>query len=384
MGVAAELRLGRGRPENSTAGTEPGRYGETESGLEWQQNAADGRKMLPVDRLHRPLRSLRISVTDRCNLRCRYCMPDPGYVWVPRAEILRFGEIATLARVFVELGVRKLHLTGGEPLLRQDLAVLVRMLASVPRVRDLALTTNGVLLAEQAAELRRAGLRRATVSLDTLRPERFRVLTRCDRLGCILRGIDAARAAGLSPLKLNAVILRGFNDDELVDLLEFGRTAGAEVRFIEYMDVGGATTWSTDQLVARDEILRRLTEHYGPLTPVPEDTQASAARYLLPGGTVFGIISAMTAPFCSSCARSRLTADGWWYGCLYAQNGVDLGTALRSGAARQELATLLVAAWQQRSDRGAAARQDVAVRGPLLPRELLRADLHLEMHTRGG
>jgi cyclic pyranopterin phosphate synthase len=337
-----------------------------------------------VDRLNRALRSLRISVTDRCNLRCRYCMPDPGYVWVPRAQILHLEEIAALARVFVGLGVQKLHLTGGEPLLRQDLDLLVRMLVSLPGVRDLVLTTNGLLLAEQAHALRAAGLRRVTVSLDTLRPARFRTLTRRDELPHVLAGVEAARQAGLSPLKLNAVILRGFNDDELVDLLAYGRTAGAEVRFIEYLDVGGATQWSWPQVVSREEILLRLSAHYGPITRAAHIASASAQRFLLPDGTSFGIIPATTAPFCPWCERGRLTADGWWYGCLYARDGIDLGSALRSGVKPPELAALLAATWRQRNDRGAEARRQVEARGPVLPRKHLQADLHLEMHTRGG
>lgn len=340
--------------------------------------------MSPVDRLNRPLSSLRISVTDRCNLRCRYCRPDPSFVWVPREGILRLEEIVTLARVFVGLGVRKLHLTGGEPLLRRDLDVLVRLLAEVAGVGDLCLTTNGVLLSEQAGELRRAGLQRATVSLDTLQTDRFRSLTGCDQLGNVLRGIERGRAAGLSPLKLNAVIMRGFNDDELVELLEFGRAAGAEVRFIEYMDVGGATRWSQDQVVPRDEILQRLAKHYGPITAIRDDPRGSARRYLLPGGAAFGIISSVTAPFCGSCERGRLTADGLWYGCLYAQKGLDLGSALRSGAGLQELSELVSTAWQRRTERGAEMRRQVEGRGPLVPRERLQADPHLAMHRRGG
>jgi cyclic pyranopterin phosphate synthase len=303
---------------------------------------------------------------------------------VPRKEILRLEEIVALARVFVGLGVRKLHLTGGEPLLRRDLYVLVRSLAEVPDVHDLVLTTNGILLAEHASELRQAGLQRATISLDTLRPDRFQALTGSDQLGNVLRGIDKARTTGLSPLKLNAVIMRGFNDDELVDLLEFGRVAGAEVRFIEYMDVGGATGWSQDQVVPRDEILRRLAEHFGPIVAIPEDARGSARRYLLPGGEAFGIIPSVTAPFCSSCARGRLTADGWWYGCLYTQEGLNLGSALRSGAGPEELSELLAAAWRRRSERGAEVRRQVEARGPSVPRERLRSDPHLEMHVRGG
>src|SRR6267143_235500 len=198
-----------------------------------------------ADQLGRPLRSLRVSVTDRCNLRCNYCMPQEEYVWLPREELLTFEEIARLVAVFTSLGVEDVRLTGGDPLLRRDLGSLVRLLAANPRIRDLAMTTNGVLFAENAEELRAAGLHRVTLSLDTLRPERFLALTGRDMHAQVLAGIAAARQAGFGKLKLDTVVLRGFNDDELADLIEFGRLAEAEVRFIEYMDVGGADRKST-------------------------------------------------------------------------------------------------------------------------------------------
>src|SRR5881628_2593336 len=205
------------------------------------------------DVLARPLASLRLSVTDRCNLRCRYCMPEDDYVWLPRASILTFEETERLVGVFAGLGVHKVRLTGGEPLLRHDLATLVGMLARREDVSDLAMTTNGLLLAQQAAPLRAAGLRRVTVSLDTLRPERMLAFAKSPRHADVLAGIAAARAAGFGSLKLNTVVIRGFNDDELADLIEFARARDAEVRFIEYMDVGGATRWSMDQVVSRSE-----------------------------------------------------------------------------------------------------------------------------------
>src|SRR5438552_10138797 len=212
----------------------------------------------PRDTLARPLASLRLSVTDRCNLRCRYCMPEDEYVWLPRASILTFEELDRVVRVFSRLGVRKVRLTGGEPLLRHDLPALVRMIARVPEIEDLALTTNGLLLAKQAAALRAAGLRRVTVSLDTLRPERMLAFAKSARHADVLAGIRAARAAGFATLKLNTVVIRGFNDDELADLIEFARSRDAEVRFIEYMDVGGATRWTMDQVVSQREILEVL------------------------------------------------------------------------------------------------------------------------------
>jgi cyclic pyranopterin phosphate synthase len=310
-------------------------------------------------------------------------MPEPEYVWLPREDILHFEEIETLVDVFTRLGVDKVRLTGGEPLLRRDLPALVRRLAGRAAIRDLAMTTNGVLLAPQAAALRDAGLHRLTVSLDTLRPDRFRDLTRNDELDRVLDGI--ATAAPLFPgLKLDTVVIGGVNDDELVDLIEFGRQHGAEVRFIEYMDVGGATHWSIQRVVSRREILQRLEARYGAIAPVVEASSAPADRYTLPDGTVFGVISSTTEPFCHSCDRSRLTADGLWYLCLYAAHGTDLRRPLRAGATSEQMAQLLRATWEVRSDRGAEERLASRDRTPLIPVDRLRRDPHLEMHTRGG
>src|SRR5271170_586531 len=217
----------------------------------------------PADQLGRPLRSLRVSVTDRCNLRCNYCMPEQDYIWLPREELLTFEEIARLVELFTSLGVEDVRLTGGEPLLRRDLPKLVQMLAANPRIRDLALTTNGVLFAEQAEDLRAAGLHRVTLSLDTLRPERFLGLTGRDSHAQVLAGIAAARQAGFTGTKIDTVVINGVNDDELADLIEFGRRADAEVRFIEYMDVGGATEWSLDKVFTRAEMLAQLGRRYG-------------------------------------------------------------------------------------------------------------------------
>ena len=336
-----------------------------------------------LDAHHRPLRNLRLSVTDRCNLRCSYCMPEPDYVWLPREDILQFEEIETLVDVFTGLGVDKVRLTGGEPLLRRDLPTLVQRLAARPAIRDLAMTTNGVLLAANARALRDAGLHRLTVSLDTLRPDRFRSLTRFDELDRVLAGISAA--APLFPgLKLDTVVIRSVNDDELVDLIEFGRQHDAEVRFIEYMDVGGATHWSLSRVVSRREILQRLEAHYGPIAPVDEQSSAPADRYALADGTIFGIISSTTEPFCHSCDRSRLTADGLWYLCLYGAHGTDLRRPLRAGATGEQVAQLIRATWEVRSDRGAEERLASRDRAPLIPVDRLRRDPHLEMHTRGG
>ncbi len=340
-----------------------------------------------TDTFGRPLRNLRVSVTDRCNLRCQYCMPEEEYVWLPRQDLLTFEEIRELVALFTELGVDKVRLTGGEPLLRRDLPLLVGMLARTGGIEDLAITTNGVLLGEQAQALRDAGLHRVTVSLDSLRPDRFRALTRRDALDRVLAGIDAARRAGFSGLKLDCVVIRGTNDDELVDLVEYGKEIGAEVRFIEYMDVGGATQWSLDRVVSRAEILERLSRHYGPIEPVPELTSAPADRFTLPDGTVFGIIASTTTPFCSTCDRSRLTADGTWFLCLYAQRGIDLRTPLRTGASRQTMQALVTSTWTRRRDRGAEERkalETLGVRGVLVQIDGLKQDPRLEMHTRGG
>ena len=336
-----------------------------------------------LDTFQRPLRNLRLSVTDRCNLRCSYCMPEKDYVWLPREDILHFEEIERLVDVFLDLGVDKVRLTGGEPLLRRDLPDLVARLAPRPRIRDLALTTNGVLLAAQAQALSAAGLHRLTVSLDTLHPHRFRDLTRADDLERVLEGIAAA--APLFPgLKIDTVVIRGTNDDELVDLIEYGRRYGAEVRFIEYMDVGGATHWEMTRVVSRAEMLAALASHYGPVEPIREVSSAPADRYRLPDGTVFGIISSTTEPFCAECDRSRLTADGMWYLCLYATAGIDLRQPLRTGASAAEMAALIRSSWEERRDRGAEDRLATRDRSPLVPLDSLRRDPHLEMHTRGG
>src|SRR3984893_14189803 len=316
------------------------------------------------DLLGRPLESLRLSVTDRCNLRCLYCMPEEDYVWLPRQELLSFEELVRLAGIFTELGVTRLRLTGGEPLLRHDVDRLVAMLAQNPHIRDLALTTNGVLFADQAEDLKRAGLGRVTISLDTLQRERFRLMTRRDEHQRVLSAFDAARRAGFTSTKLDAVIMRGENDDELADLIEFGRRNDAEIRFIEYMDVLGATKWSMAKVVSRDEMLQRLEQHYGKITPAGEASSAPATRFLLPDGTVFGIIASTTAPFCRTCDRSRITADGMWYRCLYATNGTDLRKLLRGGAnakasrgaADAEIANVIAEGWHGREDRGAEER----------------------------
>jgi len=340
--------------------------------------------MAARDRFDRPLRSLRISVTDRCNLRCQYCMPEEEYVWLPRGDILTFEEIGTLVDAFTDAGADRVRLTGGEPLLRKNLSQLIQRLADKPAIRDLALTTNGMLLADQAAGLRDAGLHRLTVSLDTLRADRFRELTRFDGVTAVQHGLDAARKAGFTDLKIDTVVIRGLNDDELLDLLAYGRQAGAEVRFIEYMDVGGATRWSVRDVLSRAEMLRRIGDALGPVTAIDEQSSAPADRFRLPDGQTFGIISSTTEPFCRSCDRSRLTADGLWYRCLHAREGPDLRGPLRAGMSPAEISTLIEGIWAARSDRGAEVRLATGDRQPFIPIETLQKEPHLEMHTRGG
>ena len=341
-------------------------------------------RMEVLDRLGRPLTSLRLSVTDRCNLRCQYCMPEQNYVWLPRADILTFEEIDTLVNVFTGVGVDKVRITGGEPLLRKNLPDLIALLARKTALADLALTTNGMLLADQLEALRAAGLPRLTVSLDTLQADRFKALTRFDSLDVVLRGLELAASAGFDSVKVDTVVIRAVNDDELVPILELGQRLGAEVRFIEYMDVGGATRWSMQDVVSRQEILRRLSAHFGPISSVDEDSAAPADRFTLTDGTVFGVISSTTEPFCRQCDRSRLTADGLWYRCLYARAGTDLRGPLRSGVGAEGLQELIAAMWHGRDDRGAEERLATEDRSMLIPVETLLDEPHLEMHTRGG
>ena len=330
------------------------------------------------------MRSLRISVTDRCNLRCQYCMPEPEYVWLPRENILSFEEIGAVTDAFTDEGVNRVRITGGEPLLRRDLPVLIGSLASRPAIEDLALTTNGTLLRSAAASLKAAGLHRLTVSLDTLQRERFRALSGSSDFDAVIAGIHAAVDAGFAALKIDTVVIRGVNEDELVDLVTFGRTVNAEVRFIEYMDVGGATRWSPAAVVPRAEILEVLGRHFGGVLPIHGRNSAPAERFLLPDGTTFGIIASTTAPFCSDCDRARLTADGIWLLCLYATAGTDLRRPLRAGATREELRQLIHMVWSLRADRGAEERLGMDRQTTLIPVRALKKDAHLEMHTRGG
>ena len=318
--------------------------------------------MEPLDTLGRPLRALRMSVTDRCNFRCTYCMPrevfGPDHPFLPREALLSFEELTRLARIFTGLGVSKIRLTGGEPLLRRELPSLVRMLDGVPGLEDLALTTNGALLPEAAAPLRSAGLKRITVSLDTLRPDRFRALSDTPvPLSQVLAGIEAARTAGFGSLKLNCVLQRGVNDDEILDLAAFAREGGHLLRFIEFMDVGTTNGWRMDSVVTASEVHRVLHAAW-PLEPVegPIGAVARTWRYRDGRGEV-GLIASVTAPFCQGCDRARLSAEGRLYTCLFASEGLDLRSFLRNGHGDADLAALLGSRWTRRDDRYSERRR---------------------------
>jgi cyclic pyranopterin phosphate synthase len=304
------------------------------------------------DRLDRVVKDLRISVTDRCNLRCTYCMPYDEYVWIDRSEILTYEEVARLARIFVELGVEKVRLTGGEPLARKDLEILVSELSRLPGLSDLCLTTNGSFLAEKAAGLKAAGLGRINVSIDTLDPEKFKRITRRGDLARVLEGLFAARSCGFSPIKINAVIERGVNDDEILGLVEFSRNNGFAIRFIEYMDVGNANNWGSGRVVSKEEILRTIRTRF-PLQEVGrEDGSAPSVDYrFLDGIGDIGVIASVTEPFCSSCTRARLTADGKLVTCLFSDVGYDLKALIRNNASDQEVSEAIRAVWTKRTDR---------------------------------
>jgi len=299
-----------------------------------------------VDGFGRVHRDLRISVTDRCNFRCTYCMPEDGLAWLPRSEVLTFEEIERVTRLLVErFGIDSVRLTGGEPTLRAHLPVLVAKLAAL-RVDghpvDLAMTTNASKLAQQAASLRQAGLRRINISLDTLRPERFIELTRRDELDRVIDGIDAAIAAGFESVKVNAVVMVGTNDDEIVDLAEFGRERGVEMRFIEFMPLDAEGGWKRRRVMSRDEIVSVIDEVH-PLEPLDRGSApAERFRYLDGRGHV-GVIASVTEPFCESCDRIRLSAEGGLRNCLFALDEHDLRAGLRSGATDDELAAVVTA-----------------------------------------
>ena len=305
-----------------------------------------------VDAHNRPIKDLRISVTDRCNFRCTYCMPMDEYEWIDKKEILTFEEITRLATLFIELGVEKIRLTGGEPLVRQNLDQLVAKLSDIAGLQDLCLTTNAALLTDQIDALKRAGLKRVNISIDSLDPERFKRMTKRGDLGKVLDGTFAAKAAGLAPIKLNAVVERGVNDEDIIPLVEFSREHGFAMRFIEYMDVGNSNNWTSAKLVSKKEIIDRIHARY-PLREVGRDQgSAPSVDYeFVDGKGDIGVIASVTEPFCSSCTRIRLTADGKIVTCLFSQLGHDVKTLLRGGATDDEVRSFLSSIWQNRTDR---------------------------------
>jgi cyclic pyranopterin phosphate synthase len=329
------------------------------------------------DRLRRPLRDLRISVIDRCNFRCPYCMPrsryGPGHRFLPASDQLTAAEIIRLGRMFASLGVVKIRLTGGEPLLRRDLLDIVAGLSRLD-LEDLALTTNGALLARHARALREAGLQRVTVSLDSLDPAVFAAMSDTSvQLETVLAGIDAALDAGLAPVKLNCVLQRGRNETAIVPLVDFARSRGLQLRFIEYMDVGTANGWRRDEVVSAEEILATVGRVH-PLAAADREPGAVARRYrFADGGGELGIIASVTEPFCGDCSRARLGSDGKLYTCLFATAGLDLREPLRRGADDEELSTLVTRRWQGRDDRYSELR--AGLRAPLE---------HIEMSYIGG
>ena len=304
------------------------------------------------DTYDRPVKDLRISVTDRCNFRCTYCMPLDEYEWLEKSEVLSFEEITRLAGLFVQIGVEKIRLTGGEPLARRDLHKLVAKLSALDPTPDLCLTTNGSFLAEKVAALKEAGLRRINVSIDSLKPDRFRQITKRGDLGKVLEGLFAAKSQGLQPIKINAVIERGVNDDEILDLVAFSREHGFAIRFIEYMDVGNANEWQSEKMVSKKEILEIINAQF-PLRKVGrEKGSAPAVDYqFLDGSGDIGVIASVTEPFCGTCTRARITADGRFVTCLFSNQGYNLKKLMRSGASDAELLEVISAIWLKRKDR---------------------------------
>ncbi len=330
---------------------------------------------LPLrDVLQRPLRDLRISVTDRCNLRCTYCMPreifDETHSFLPRAELLTFEEIERLARVFIRLGVHKIRLTGGEPLLRRGIEQLVEKLARLNtaegKLVELALTTNAVLLAQKARGLKDAGLARVTVSLDGLSDDTFRRMTDSDiAVSTVLEGIAAAQAAGLGPVKVNMVVKRGVNEHEIVPMAKHFRHSGVALRFIEFMDVGTTNGWRMDDVVPARTVLHRIDAHH-PLVAIDPDYPGEVAerwRYADGAGEI-GVIASVTQAFCHECTRARLSTDGKLYTCLFAGEGLDLRGPLRAGASDQGLIYLIAGGWEARDDRYSQLRHQMTVRTP--------------------
>lgn len=313
-------------------------------------------KNIIKDQLNRPLRDLRISVIDRCNFRCQYCMPaeifGPDFVFLPKSELLSYEEIERVAKLFIELGVEKIRLTGGEPLMRKDLPILVKMLNEIEGLKDIALTTNGVMLPKYAKELHAAGLQRVNISLDSLKDELFGEINgRNVGVGPVLKGIEAAKQAGLG-VKINMVVKKGLNDSEILPMAEFCKKEGLELRYIEYMDVGSTNGWKMDDVITKKQIHDLISEHYE-LEPVdPEYFGEVAKKYRYKGTDInVGFISSVSESFCSSCTRSRLSANGQLFTCLFNGNGHDIRDFMRAGVSDDELRARITDVWNHRTDR---------------------------------
>lgn len=333
------------------------------------------------DTYNRPIKDLRISVTDRCNFRCIYCMPHDEYEWIEKKEILTFEEITRLARLFAGLGVHKIRLTGGEPLMRRNLERLIAQLSAIDGIGDICVTTNGSLLADKVEAFKAAGLKRLNVSVDTLNPQKFKEICRRDDLDKVLQGLFAAKSCGFQPIKINAVVERGVNDDDILELVEFAREHGFVMRFIEYMDVGNTNSWTSEKLVSKREIVEKINARF-PLKEVGrENGSAPAVDYEFADGRgEVGIVASVTEPFCATCNRARLTADGKLVTCLFSSTGHDLKALLRGGSSDDEILKFISSIWQVRKDRYSAERLEALQSSSYDPKSRKK----IEMITLGG
>ena len=333
------------------------------------------------DHLGRPLKDLRISVMDRCNFRCIYCMPEEkfhsGFNFLKSSERLSFDEILRVTKLFTDLGVSKIRITGGEPLLRVNLTELIGDLSTLKKIEDIALTTNGVLLKKYSEELKACGLNRITVSLDSIDPEQFRKMSGGrGNLETVLEGIDAALSVGFKKLKINAVIKRGTNDDQVIEMIDYFKDQSVIIRFIEYMDVGNLNQWKLNETVGSDEIIKKLSEKWQ-LDPLDKNYEGETAqRYQIDGSeTEIGLISSVTKPFCGSCTRARLSSDGKLYNCLFASEGKDIRSWVRDGKSDEYIKNELASIWKERRDRYSELRYSG---------EINNTDEKVEMYYIGG
>lgn len=333
------------------------------------------------DHLGRPLKDLRISVMDRCNFRCIYCMPEEkfhsGFNFLKSSERLSFDEILRVTKLFTDLGVSKIRITGGEPLLRVNLTELIGDLSTLKKIEDIALTTNGVLLKKYSEELKACGLNRITVSLDSIDPEQFRKMSGGrGNLETVLEGIDAALSVGFKKLKINAVIKRGTNDDQVIEMIDYFKDQSVIIRFIEYMDVGNLNQWKLNETVGSDEIIKKLSEKWQ-LDPLDKNYEGETAqRYQIDGSeTEIGLISSVTKPFCGSCTRARLSSDGKLYNCLFASEGKDIRSWVRDGRSDEYIKNELASIWKERRDRYSELRYSD---------EIDNTDEKVEMYYIGG